>query len=614
MKKTVIIGFLAATLSVVQATPAQEFYYGTYETVRMLRDTTKVLLQFDPSAPTPDYSIFADTVGRLTEVIPTKEAVDGFVAFGLEAGIGYDAFLDSLQSASGVLLAEPFYVTESGTPLFIGGSIIVAFEDTVDLQEIDSINALYSVSIERELQGMPGVYILRNNPSTGYRTLELANLYHNLPEARYAYPNFGMRPVQNGYKLFDYYADHQPHTKKVIGAFNSASVWDFAGLTRPVVVAVIDDGVEAHEDLPGARVLSGYDFADSTSNTDPGAFESHGMACAGIVAADHATDSLSGLLTSSGMISLNPHVLVLPVNIFGDSGNAAENPAIAEAITYASNHGAEVISNSWTWPDRHVEYPVVTEALERAALFGRGGYGCPVIQSTGNTDFYHPNPDYVRYPAWLPNSFGVGAIDLGDYRWYYSCYGSGIDIVAPSDDGYYVGVWSLDQMGSEGYNPSYVSDCPPGNNDMNYHCHFGGTSAAAPIVSGVAALLLSKDSTLSTEAIYYILENSAQRHLAWGTSIPHSLEYGEGRVDAFRAVLSISRGNVNNSADEEVDISDLMYLVNYLQLGGPAPFPTPLIADVNCDGQVDLSDLIYLTNYLFLGQAEPITPCFEFGD
>ncbi|MCB2229086.1 agmatine deiminase family protein [bacterium] len=52
------------------------------------------------------------------------------------------------------------------------------------------------------------------------------------------------------------------------------------------------------------------------------------------------------------------------------------------------------------------------------------------------------------------------------------------------------------------------------------------------------------------------------------------------------------------------DLSDLIYLVNYLFLGGPAPFST-LISDLSGEGDIDLSDLIFLVNYLFSGGPAP---------
>ncbi|MDX9856920.1 MAG: PKD domain-containing protein [candidate division Zixibacteria bacterium] len=70
-----------------------------------------------------------------------------------------------------------------------------------------------------------------------------------------------------------------------------------------------------------------------------------------------------------------------------------------------------------------------------------------------------------------------------------------------------------------------------------------------------------------------------------------------------------STGNINNDTGGAVDLSDLIYLVNFLFLGGTAP-QCAAAANVNGDTScnVDLSDLIYLVNFLFLGGSSP-TAC-----
>jgi hypothetical protein len=65
---------------------------------------------------------------------------------------------------------------------------------------------------------------------------------------------------------------------------------------------------------------------------------------------------------------------------------------------------------------------------------------------------------------------------------------------------------------------------------------------------------------------------------------------------------STSRGDVN--ADGEIDIADVMYLANYLFIGGSAPDPM-WAGDTNCDGEVDVADVMYLINYLFIGGSAP---------
>jgi hypothetical protein len=61
-------------------------------------------------------------------------------------------------------------------------------------------------------------------------------------------------------------------------------------------------------------------------------------------------------------------------------------------------------------------------------------------------------------------------------------------------------------------------------------------------------------------------------------------------------------GDVNK--DEEIDIADVVYLINYLFISGPAPEPL-WVGDVNSDGEVNLADAVYIINYLFIGGPPP---------
>jgi hypothetical protein len=79
------------------------------------------------------------------------------------------------------------------------------------------------------------------------------------------------------------------------------------------------------------------------------------------------------------------------------------------------------------------------------------------------------------------------------------------------------------------------------------------------------------------------------------------------------------RGDVDASDTLDlpcIDISDLVYLINYLYKGGPAPLPfadqgdvdgVPNEKDFNCPkNNVDLNDVLYLINYTYKGGPPPI--------
>jgi subtilisin family serine protease len=202
---------------------------------------------------------------------------------------------------------------------------------------------------------------------------------------------------------------------------------------------------------------------------------------------------------------------------------------------------------------------------------------------------------------------------LDDERWSYSSYGAGLDIVAPSGLTSLQGdVWTLDQMGSDGWNPSEFTNCPPASNNLHYDCHFGGTSAAAPVVAGTASLILARDPSLTAQEVYDILKYSAVTNLDWGSITPPSAQYGYGRVDAYRAILSIARGDVNNTG--AVSIGDVTLLIDHLFGSGAPIFPDTLLGDVSCNGQLSMGDVTLLIDHLFISLNPLPLPCFEFND
>jgi hypothetical protein len=298
-----------------------QYFYSGGATVPLYVDSTRVLICFDEQFGGQDQTSLLASISRIDSVASDDHVTDGFIACALAVSAGYAQFLDSVQAIEGVYRVEPYYVNDLDSSFLVGLSFCVAFDESVTSTEIDSINALFRVVIDHEITGLPNVFVLRNTDSSNHGLLDLANAYHELPGVRYSHPDFGFWITPQSYRLFDHYSGWQPHVKKVVGSFNDRSVWDFAGLDDTVVVAVLDDGVTSHEDLPASRVLSGYDFADGDFNPAPGTLRYHGMACAGIVGASHTTDSTSGLLTSSGVISLNPRTLIKPVKIFNNLGS-----------------------------------------------------------------------------------------------------------------------------------------------------------------------------------------------------------------------------------------------------------------------------------------------------
>ncbi len=113
-------------------------------------------------------------------------------------------------------------------------------------------------------------------------------------------------------------------------------------------------------------------------------------------------------------------------------------------------------------------------------------------------DYGYPVITQISYPASHADTIAVGASTEYDYRSDYSCYGTGLDFVAPSDGGFKY-IATTDRTGMNGYSLG------------NYTDYFGGTSASAPLSSGVAALMLSKNPNLTAVRIRTIMQQSCDK-------------------------------------------------------------------------------------------------------
>jgi subtilisin family serine protease len=350
------------------------------------------------------------------------------------------------------------------------------------------------------------------------------------------------------------------------GAFdvdcNAPEAWTVSLGSASVVVAVIDDGVEAHEDLEtgggASRVLSGFTPATG-GNGAPLSGGAHGQSCTGIIAASH-----NGI----GVQGVAPNVQILPINIFA-GGETTQD--LADAFTYAKNNGADVISNSWGYVSScGLNYSNLTSAINDAASNGRGGLGCAIAFSSGNG-----YGTCVSYPAYLPSVLAVGAITNQGNLSAYSNQGPNLDIVAPSNAApgqAGAGVRTTDRMGFSGYSSG------------NYTNGFGGTSAACPVVAGVAALVVSENPGASGSAIHGILTSTATDMGTPG----FDNTFGFGRVNAA-AALSVTPAPTVSVSGTVQDASGNPVAGALVRYEGPSG---PFEATTDGSGNYALSGLV----------------------
>jgi hypothetical protein len=77
-------------------------------------------------------------------------------------------------------------------------------------------------------------------------------------------------------------------------------------------------------------------------------------------------------------------------------------------------------------------------------------------------------------------------------------------------------------------------------------------------------------------------------------------------IDSLGVYAAFTTGYLRGDANGDglINVVDVVYLINYLFISGPAPNPLEA-GDCNCDGNVDVSDVVYLINYLFIGGPSP---------
>ncbi|MEE9373788.1 MAG: S8/S53 family peptidase [Saprospiraceae bacterium] len=309
-----------------------------------------------------------------------------------------------------------------------------------------------------------------------------------------------------------------------------------------ITVAVIDDGIESHEDLPSIKI--GFTPADN-GNGSPSVTGKHGMAVAGIISAQHNNLGIKGIA---------PNAELIGVNIFAQGTSLSD---YARSFYWAVENGADVINNSWGFIYENVDvesvnppiytvrkgamcstnpFPALTSAINYAADHGRNGKGCIITFAAGNWAQEGPlgqnSDECVTYPSSLDKVLSIGAINPQGEKSIYSDYGPKLDFVAPSNDlnssgsRSYFGVRTIDREGAKGYSRS------------NYHSGFGGTSAATPAATGAIALVLSAHPDLTREELVALLRISAKDVGTAG----FDTKTGYGLIDAAAAIAA--GGNV----------------------------------------------------------------------
>lgn len=296
------------------------------------------------------------------------------------------------------------------------------------------------------------------------------------------------------------------------------SAWS-QGLTGDgVTIAVLDDGVDSgHEDIrPNYRASSSFDYNRHSADQRPGTAQTHGTSAAGTAAAQR-DNGVCG-------VGVAPGASISAVRIIGDAASDAQE---AMALAHMVKETNDVISCSWGPIDdgKRLEGPgrFAALAMESAVTEGRDGLGTVYVWAAGNGAHRGDSCAYDGYAS-SRLTIAVGAVGRFGRRSWYSEECPALFVTAPSSD---------DHVG--------ISTVVPGGRCTS---DFGGTSASAPMVAGVVALMMQAAGRgrLTWMDVQRILATTARRvdpsDPTWGCNAAgtwYSDAYGFGMVDAAAA-------------------------------------------------------------------------------
>lgn len=274
-----------------------------------------------------------------------------------------------------------------------------------------------------------------------------------------------------------------------------------------VKVAVIDSGVDGgHQDLVGA-VVGGTDVSGAGSpdgQKGVGEKSEHGTLVASLLAGRGHGGQESDSPRPDGVAGVAPEAELLSVSTWLGSANPSGKSAeeqIPEAVRWAVDNGARVInmsltSSSSSWPQSWDEAFLYAEQRDVV-----------VVAAVGNTD---AGITQVGAPATIPGVVAVAGLKRdGTASQGSSAQGITIAVAAPAEN---------------------LVGALPGNN----YADWGGSSGAAPIVSGVAALIRAKYPGMSAAQVINRIIRTAR---PVGEQVPNNV-YGWGILDAAAALIA----------------------------------------------------------------------------
>ena len=492
-----------------------DYYWGSNGKIPITKSADKVWVLFKEDNGTMRSSI--QTVGLSSiqdySLASYSEKRDTEVFTNLKYGVGEIKDASSLTNLESVVYVAPYYKLEDEKEYPLTNIFYVELKDAKDSSKLEELSNKNNVTIVGKIPLTDNAYILACTKDSSGNALDMANLFYETGMFLSSTPEFiSVKPES----VNDTYYPQQWNLvntgqRGVAGIdINFANVRSLTTGSDNITIAIIDEGVSSsHPDINVNHIHDAISKADTEVISG-----NHGTCCAGIISA--ITNN------GQGIAGIAPNCKLMSISVDFDAANSTA--ALAYAIRYAADNGADVISNSW---GSGTNQSIINSAIEHALKNGRNGKGCVVVFSSGNSD-----ASQVNYPkAAFPDILVVGAITphggrktktyTDNYQPWGSNYGSALDVMAP---GTFICTTNLNGQ---------------------YMLQFGGTSSACPHVAGIAGLILSVNPNLTQKQVAHAIETTARKVGNYDYALTPERENGTwnnemgyGLVDAYAAVLA----------------------------------------------------------------------------
>lgn len=394
------------------------------------------------------------------------------------------------------------------------------------------------------------------------------------------------------------------------------AAWDETTGSPNVIVAVLDTGINyTHEDIAHRFWVNadeiagngsdddhngyvddvrGFDFSswvvgsgggDNDPSDPSGENLSHGMCTASIIAAEGNNNiGMAGVAGGNSPAS-GVRVMVLRV---GTESTIQVSSEIG-AIDYAVNNGARVISMSF---GGETGGEIESDAIENA--WNEGVLCIAAAGNIGAGNRHLTTGEWlIDLPAGFTHCVAVGATTIFNTQ----TVGSSTNVIAETLANYSKYVVDANEDPTTGLPMHGIDVCAPGTNIVGAlndttgytgtSAQFTGTSAATPIVAGLAGLLLSKNPALTATALRDAIRQGAQDLGPGGIDE----QFGYGRVDMPESMALVIGGKTGDTnGDNAVDEADVSAIISHFGAKrGEANYDEA--ADANNDGVIDELDV-----------------------